>query len=240
MSGYLGRLLQATARGEQRLHPMAGTVYSERAAAIEQSVGPELGAPQRGALHQPEGEQTLASWSPPDPRDLGSVELSSRSILRSSAGNPPDAIRTTTATEEPSGPAPTMRERDDAYTGATRIDGWLHSQLPRSETFAARADDATGKRTAAIAMDQDSAPTPDAFMVRQAVPSVAAGLKIRQPTRDQNFASKVYADEPEVQVHIGRIEVLAVQPQPPATPAPRRETATRLADYLAARNGSSR
>lgn len=43
--------------------------------------------------------------------------------------------------------------------------------------------------------------------------------------------------EPEIQVHIGRIEVIAAAPQPPRVPSPRPNRATSLADYLAGRNG---
>lgn len=45
------------------------------------------------------------------------------------------------------------------------------------------------------------------------------------------------AQEPSIEIHIGRIEVLAVQPPAPAVPAPRRDRSTSLADYLAGRNG---
>jgi hypothetical protein len=46
--------------------------------------------------------------------------------------------------------------------------------------------------------------------------------------------------EPEIQVHIGRIEVIAAAPQPPKVPSPRPNRATSLADYLAGRNGRPR
>jgi hypothetical protein len=45
--------------------------------------------------------------------------------------------------------------------------------------------------------------------------------------------------EPEIQVHIGRIEVIAAAPQPPRVSSPRPNRATSLADYLAGRNGRS-
>ena len=43
--------------------------------------------------------------------------------------------------------------------------------------------------------------------------------------------------EPNIEIHIGRIEVLAVQPPAPPTPSPRRDRTTSLADYLAGQNG---
>lgn len=46
--------------------------------------------------------------------------------------------------------------------------------------------------------------------------------------------------EPEIQVHIGRIEVIATAPQTARLPSPRPNRATSLADYLAGPNGRSR
>jgi len=54
------------------------------------------------------------------------------------------------------------------------------------------------------------------------------------PIRDQRAAP---APEPSIEIHIGRIEVLAVQPPAPPAPAPRRDRTTSLADYLAGQNG---
>jgi hypothetical protein len=160
--------------------------------------------------------------------------LNSPAALQSSLARAPDPIRTMTATGEPSGLARTRRDRDEGHTIAALRQGRLNGQ---SETFAACAGDVAAPPSATVAMGPDQARAPDARLWRQAAPPVTAAPDIQQPTRDYNFASRVRIQEPEVQVHIGRVEVLAVQP--PA-PVPRRETATRLADYLAARNGSTR
>jgi hypothetical protein len=54
------------------------------------------------------------------------------------------------------------------------------------------------------------------------------------PIRDQRSAP---AQEPSIEIHIGRIEVLAVHPPAASAPAPRRDRTTSLADYLAGQNG---
>jgi len=54
------------------------------------------------------------------------------------------------------------------------------------------------------------------------------------PIRDQRAAPPL---EPSIEIHIGRIEVLAVQPPAAPAPAPRRDRTTSLADYLAGQNG---
>jgi hypothetical protein len=48
------------------------------------------------------------------------------------------------------------------------------------------------------------------------------------------------APEPDVEVHIGRIEVVAVQPPAPRAPAPRQSRTTSLDDYLSSRSGRNR
>jgi hypothetical protein len=252
MSSYLGRLLQATARSEQRLHPMAGSVYGERAAAIEPPLGPELAAPHWGAEDQLEGEQTSAlpvanlqasmtmlqqratPWPLPDLRRPGPAESSSVPALDSRGVTPPDPIREMTPISEQLGPVRTRHDRDDADFNARLTADRPPLRVSRSETYAASTDRMTDERSAAVVMGQGDT---DELMARHATSPFAAELKVRQPAWQQKPGR---ADEAEVQVYIGRIEVLAVQPPAPAAAAPRRETATRLADYLAARNGSSR
>ena len=259
MSSYLGRLLQATARSEPRLHPMAGSVYGERAAAIEQSLEPELGVPHWVAQDKLQSEQTPASpaarvqapastmvleqhATPRPSSDLrrpGPAESNPALAVDSPGARPPDPIRATTPIAEPLRAARTWHNRDEAAFDANPVDDRPHSRLPRSETFAARADDRSDERSAAAVMGRDGAPAADELMMRRAMSPFVAEPEVRQPAWQQKPAYP-RAEEPAVQVHIGRIEVLAVQPPAPAAPAPRRETATRLADYLAARNGSGR
>jgi len=68
-------------------------------------------------------------------------------------------------------------------------------------------------------------------------------LRLAQPARPPGAGPQLAKNrppqEPEIQVHIGRIEVIAAAPQPPRVPSPRPNRATSLADYLAGRNGRS-
>jgi hypothetical protein len=258
MSGYLGRLLQAAARGEQRLHPMAGSVYGERIAEMEPSPRPELDTPLRVAQLQSGSVEALLSplartrapqlMTFPETRDMpqprldphrfGMSELSAPAGLDSSAARPRDPIRVVMAAEEPLVAVRSAHDPAATTINATQIHGRLQVQHPRSEAFAARPDDKAGDWSPAGVMDKAS--TTDEQMKRHTAPPFAVETGVRQPDRYHRATRHQRAEEPEVQVHIGRIEVLAVQPPAPPAPTPRRETATRLADYLAARNGSGR
>lgn len=74
-------------------------------------------------------------------------------------------------------------------------------------------------------------PAPLALMPAQSASMV--------PLRQASFNNQRTppAPAPSIEIHIGRIEVVAVQPPAPPAPAPRRDRTTSLADYLAGRTG---
>jgi hypothetical protein len=83
------------------------------------------------------------------------------------------------------------------------------------------------------------AASPPLQKVAPLLPSAVAAMPPRaapQLSRPQNRP----AQEPDIQVHIGRIEVIAAAPQAPRAPSTRPNRATSLADYLAGHNGRSR
>ena len=95
-----------------------------------------------------------------------------------------------------------------------------------------------GERT-----QQQESPRPAPSLVPQKVEpllrSAMAG-KASSARPQLSVARNRPPQEPEIQVHIGRIEVIAAAPQPPKVPSPRPNRATSLADYLAGRNGRPR
>jgi hypothetical protein len=83
---------------------------------------------------------------------------------------------------------------------------------------------------------------PQQKVVRQKVePLLRPAMAARPPSAGPQLSlpKNRPPQEPEIQVHIGRIEVIAAVPQPPRVPTPRPSRATSLADYLAGRNGRS-
>jgi hypothetical protein len=82
----------------------------------------------------------------------------------------------------------------------------------------------------------------DRSVVVRAVPVVAAPVRPPAPGADQTDASAAADPEPVVRITIGRVEVRAAAPPPPAVPAPRRPApktdALPLHDYLRGRRSS--
>jgi hypothetical protein len=265
MSGYLGRMLQATARGEHRLHPFAGSIYGDRSTAAEQSNRPNLGEPRQTGEDQdlPEIERTVlsrvpsaraaraqaeyplgfleeyeplqprrreaeahrpgaAAWSAPARADLDAPDeqTTGREIQKRSARSDP-SLRFNVSSEGDA--AESNAEETRSKAGAMHIDG---------------------ERSATAAKSREATQTHGELIVRERAQTMATTRQPAQPRQQSSppreTARTMRAEEPEVQVHIGRIEVLAVQPPAPTAPAPRRERTTSLADYLAKRNGRGR
>jgi hypothetical protein len=70
-------------------------------------------------------------------------------------------------------------------------------------------------------------------------PLLRPAMTAKPPSAGPQLSKNRPPQEPEIQVHIGRIEVIAAAPQPPRVSSPRPNRATSLADYLAGRNGRS-
>jgi hypothetical protein len=267
MSGYLGRMLWATARGEHQLHPFAGSIYGDRSTAAEQSNLPNLGEARQTGEDQEllEIERTVLSrvpsaraakpqaeypppfleeYEPLQPRrreaeahrpgaaalsgparadlDAQGEQTTGREIQKRSARSD-TSLKFNVSSEAVSDPAQSHAEETRSKAGAMHIDG---------------------ERSATATKGREATQTHGELIARERAQTMATTRQPAQPRQQSSppreSARTMRAEEPEVQVHIGRIEVLAVQPPAPAAPAPRRERTTSLADYLAKRNGRGR
>jgi hypothetical protein len=101
------------------------------------------------------------------------------------------------------------------------------SQAPQGVSRAEKTQQPEEARRAASALPQ------------RVEPLLRPAREARPPSAGPQLpaARNRVSQEPEIQVHIGRIEVIAAAPQTPRAPAPRPNRATSLADYLAGRNG---
>lgn len=259
MSGYLARMLRAAVRSERRLHPMAGSIYGERDAAPKSSFTTDLAELYGTAEDQhPAGsEHTLASYGaaapitmrqaaepmaffeqyeplqPPgrkhEAQTARTAELSSSA--RTDWAGLHQHERATTTSGERLAATPRIDERNDVEGDAAQVRGQAVLRKSPSKTTVVRANGAAGEASAR----ERALPSPPMF---------ATELQARAATRRENWPRReatpqTRTNEPQAEVHIGRIEVLAVQPPTPA-PAPRRERTTSLADYLAGRSGRAR
>ncbi len=181
----------------------------------------------------------------PEAHRPGAAELSSQPRADLDAPYGHDPVRAMKSYHEPSDTTPRMRDRSDVDGDAPQVRGGLNLQDVPSKAAADRATGVTGEQSVTVARDRNATPTLGELTPRDAAPTVASAVQAWPAARHQTIPRHQAAhprrtEEPEVQVHIGRIEVLAVQPPAPTVPAPRRERTTSLADYLAGRNGRGR
>ena len=252
MSGYLGRLLQTTARNRQRLRPLAGSIFTDSADEMQNSgQEQELGeiertvvsrvAPGLNAMaHAEEPIGYLENYEPLHPRRREAEADRSGSVESS------NTWRTDRDANEQHLERRIQWHGEDLYTAKSpgadadsmRIRSEMDWEGSRADNGPAHADHVT----------HDAAKNPEIARARgelvsqRTVQPIVTARETVQPSwlqggpppqAPRNAGSQV----PDVQVHIGRIEVLAVQQQAPATLAPRRERTTSLADYLAGRGG---
>ncbi|MFZ0794720.1 MAG: hypothetical protein WAM65_13175 [Candidatus Korobacteraceae bacterium] len=138
----------------------------------------------------------------------------------------------------------TSRVAANVRTAINAEDGPSQTPALRPDGIAADLGGLADKRSAANAESGQIVQTRGELVPREKKQELA----LRQPlptarktnTPQRGPARDAHTEGPEVQIHIGRIEVLAVQPPAPAAPAPRRERTTSLADYLARQNGRGR
>ena len=262
MSGYLGRMLQAAARGEHRLHPFAGSIYGDRSTAAEQSNRPNLGEARQTGDDQelPEIERTALSRVPSARAaraqaeyPLGFLEEYEPLQPRRREGEAhrlgPSALSGAARADlDVQGEQTTGREiqkrsarSDTSLRSNASSEAQSHAEETRSKAGAMNID---GERSATTAKGREATQTHGELIPRERAQTIATTRQPAQPRQQSSppreTARTMRAEEPEVQVHIGRIEVLAVQPPAPTAAAPRRERTTSLADYLAKRNGRGR
>jgi len=261
MSGYLARMLRAAVRSEPRLHPMAGSIYGERDAAPESSFTTDLAELYGTAEDQhPAGsEHTLASYGAAapitmrqaaeptaffeqyeplqPPRRKHEAQTARTAELSSSARNDWTALhrhdRATTTSRERLAATPWIDERNDVERDAPQVRRQANLRESPSKATVVRANGATGEAAAS-----------ERALPLNGPPMFATEPQARSATRRENWPRReatpqTRTNEPQAEVLIGRIEVIAVQPPTPA-PAPRRERTTSLADYLAGRSGRAR
>jgi hypothetical protein len=172
------------------------------------------------------------------------AELSSPVRADRAASHEHDPGRAMTTSRERLDATPRMHDRSDADVDAAHVSRGANLREPLTKAIAVRADGATGERSATSARDRDATQAQIERIPRNAGPTFSAELQARSATRGENSprheaTRQTRTNEPQAEVHIGRIEVLALQP--PAPPrASRRERTTSLADYLAGRNGHGR
>lgn len=266
MSGYLERMLRSTARNEHRLRPLAGSIFGKRENALTLGLDGGPGKMAKSGEESEWGENRQPTVSPGTsardakahaedpvawPRDYAPLQAPRRGRVTSGTGRQEagDLSR-----------ADTDKNANDERHFVRRVEQ-LGEELratvkpgSRSDATGGRAVTDLGGSLANRSPEQTERITRNAVEIREseqtrgelvsqrAVQPIVTARQSAYSSERQNgplhdSARNAAAETPDVQVHIGRIEVVAVQPQAPALPTPRRPRTTSLADYLAGRNG---
>jgi len=260
MMGFLGRALASARGAEQRLKPLTGSVYAgdhrrhelQPASWAEETINvpaaPSVIAPAR--QHSPPAAAEFTRPMAPEAPLLQPADTPPTSSVTQGSGDEP---RLLPATRPPIVSPAAHRERESAARPAFERDAsqppspapllrgnpsllpdWRPTEGPRAET----AVPPSPVRAENSPDEPRRAPSPPPQPQPLLRPSTAA----RPPAVQPHLAMPKSRppQEPEIQVHIGRIEVIAATPQPSRVPPPRPNRATSLADYLAGENGRKR
>jgi hypothetical protein len=133
--------------------------------------------------------------------------------------------------------APTVTRAPSAVGRAAATESMTSSPTGRD------ASNSAARRTAdnqprEVERAATAAPFPERA-VTAAPPPARATPPRHSDSRTREFRSSGAQDQ-SVEIHIGRVEVLAVAPPAPRTPAASQSRTTSLADYLARRSGRTR
>jgi hypothetical protein len=124
--------------------------------------------------------------------------------------------------------APTVTRSPSAAGRAAAIESTTSSSTGR-DTSSGVAPRTADNQPREVARAVTAAPLP-----ARAAPPRHADSRTREPFRSSG------ATDQSVEIHIGRVEVLAVTPPAPRTPTANQSRTTSLADYLARRSGRTR
>jgi hypothetical protein len=150
----------------------------------------------------------------------------------------PQTPPTTPRSERPSAGKHAFTPRIAHVPQSVRAQGSAPSALSDSATL-----DSGNHRADLAGSELRAQPMPSKKTQLDAPAKIIPAQSVQKPTADR-FQPPLFRDgqsqptaEADIEIHIGRIEVLAVQPPVPHAPAPRRDRSTSLADYLARQNG---
>lgn len=262
MRGFLRRSLESARGAEQRLKPLTGSVYAgdhrrqqfERKDWGEETVYTPPSHAAALDARQLSTPGTSPAALPATPEILLPVRSDPREAAvgghrNSSESQPslPAAYSPASSSAAPSGLQSATRTSSQrgAFEAPASLPlpmrpASLHSGLKQDERSHAEAAVPQAPQQVSRADKQAEESRRAASILKPQVdPLLRAGITAKPPSAPPQLSlpRNRAPEEPQVQVHIGRIEVIAAAPQPPRVPTPRPNRATSLADYLAGRNG---
>jgi hypothetical protein len=228
MSGFLQRIAAAAIRPEPKLRALLGSIYAGEPgmgfAEEKPSLPPDPPRPIRPEASSPEQIETHIPRPEPSP---GETSVHHEPLVAARQPFPPSLASVVAQLTQPIVPTIYAPEHSGASTALSaqrsgRTDE--PSQPPATPPASSSATPLSEPRLAQfmpIATHREL-PQPAPSIAKQPSPHLAPGQK---------------ATNDEIQIHIGRIEVIAMPPPGTAAPAASRSRGTSLDDYLRRRNG---
>ena len=216
MSGYLQRLARSVMQPSERVHPMVGSVFSIPANQVEAEGGaPSLELGERSQEREPgerEQEQNVEILRP-------APLIPHNELLR-------PVQRLQAANETRSNPSRPVKAHEHSSEAPERE--------PAGAASLAQKEEGSQQNVYAPLMPVSEVRS-EPKIILQIAPNPAASSRSDTGKAEAVRGGKREADD--IQIHIGRIEVLAIPPAPPvARPAKSPHKASSLDDYLKRRN----
>jgi hypothetical protein len=265
MKGFLRRILENARGAEQRVKPLAGSVY----AGDRRRKDPWAPAwREESAYVTPGPIQTVPTRAPSQPEAAQAASPSAPQTLLPAKSQPHERPATNNAQSRGKGASPArgnattpgllaahpdplrlIRSPSQKHLGqniAPLIEPKPQRNAPppapdRNGPLQTEERDSKGQKEFALAeKGYPPAQPPRVETTKRIEPLLRPGLATKGGGAPQHpLAKSRVAQEPPVQIHIARVEVIAAAPELSRTPTPRPNRATSLADYLAGRNGRS-
>lgn len=253
MTGYLQRLVSSALHAGGSIHPAVGSMFSVPqlgAMADILEVNEDVFAPSDSAPRGRESAEQSHGSPEPHPRAGTPIPSTSSSLLPPTPHNRPRYATTLAAMNHASAARPGPRTVQPAFRSNARLG---HQDLRDSNSVAPTLFDALEGApddrlvpNAGGQMPHEGVEETQALVPQHAVsplttrithrPDAEQGQDVRAHFTQASTQAPLEPDE--IHIHIGRIEVTAVQPAParPAPTAPRPRTPS-LSEYLRRRDG---
>jgi hypothetical protein len=234
MSGYLHRLLQTVLNPRETVHPRMGSLFAPHQSAPDPTTE-SFEQAETVATHPTRSD----SFPPGEPTEtVRHLAQSDESPLqRPAAANEPSRLFVSERPADVSLPGDD-KAKPDTFAQA------VQTPRPRGASRAQRAvpdsrRDAGIQSYMPLIQPRPTEPHSTKPDIPQFSTEVLRTREARANLTAQARPTRAEREPDEVQIHIGRIEVTAVQPPAPRAPK-RRETAVSLDAYLERRNGRAR
>jgi hypothetical protein len=255
VTGFLQRIAAAAIRPEPRLKPLVGSIFAgepsmdfaeeKRSLLLDP---PRVARPQASSQPAPEGIETRATHAPE--QSARDTPVHHEPLIATPQPFPPSLASVVSQLTAPkqtvaAAAAYELKHGDSNGTAAELGAAFLPAQhsgrteqpsRPAAASSVSQQSELRVAQFTPVATHQELPLMPVATHRELPQPATSAAKKPGPQLAPGQMASQPNTSE-EIQIHIGRIEVIAVPPPGAAAPPTPRSRATRLDDYLRRRNG---